>query len=163
VSRARQLWLRAVAYMLVVGGMHYVALPLLLTAGEPRLRVRSGWLVAPGAALVAGGVALAFAGAHALVIGGHGTPFPLDPTRYLVTGGPYRYVRNPQAVAASLIVTGEVLLVKSRRLWLLLPLTLLYLEALAAPLERAELVARFGHPYLAYRQRVPAWFPRLSG
>ena len=155
-----QLWLRAMAYMLVVGGIHYVAIPVVLTAGEPRLRFRGRWPVVLGAGLVTSGVALAFAAAGALVSSGKGTPFPLDPTRCLVLDGPYRYLRNPQAVAATLIVTGEVLALKSRRLWLLLPLTLLYLEGLAAPTERREMVARFGRPYLLYRQRVPAWFPR---
>jgi CrcB protein len=39
-----------------------------------------------------------------LVTAGGGTPFPLDPTRELVVGGPYACVRNPQAVATLLIV-----------------------------------------------------------
>ena len=111
---------------------------------------------------MASGGALAFAAADALVTYGKGTPFPLDPTRYLVMDGPYRYVRNPQAVAASLIVTGEVVALRSRRLWLVLPLTLLYLEGVAAPFEHREMTRRFGTSYLAYRQRVRAWFPRLS-
>jgi protein-S-isoprenylcysteine O-methyltransferase Ste14 len=162
VLAAVQLWLRAVAYMLVVGGIHFVALPVVLTVGEPRWRFRGGWPGAVGPGLVASGAALALAAAHALVTRGKGTPFPLDPTRHLVEDGPYRYLRNPQAVAATLIVAGEVLALRSRRLWLLLPLTVLYLEGLAAPMERREMVARFGRPYLVYRQRIPAWFPRRS-
>jgi protein-S-isoprenylcysteine O-methyltransferase Ste14 len=156
------LWPRAVLYMFVVGSIHYVAVPLLITAGEPRLRFRRGWPAALGAGLAASGVALAFAAAHALVTRGQGTPFPLDPTRRLVVDGPYRHLRNPQAVAATLIVAGEVLAIRSRRLWLLLPLTVLYLEGFAAQLERREMVTRFGSAYLAYRQRVPAWLPRLE-
>jgi len=143
------LWPRALAYMLAVGGIHYVAIPLLLTSGEPRMRFRGRGSFVLGTGLVASGAALALAAAYALVTRGQGTPFPLDPTRHLVVDGPYRYVRNPQAVAAMLIVGGEVLAVRSRRLWLLLPLTVLYLEGLAAPLERREMVARFGQPYLA--------------
>jgi protein-S-isoprenylcysteine O-methyltransferase Ste14 len=162
VPAAVLLWPRAVGYMLVVGGIHYVALPIVLTGGEPRLRFRGGWPVALGTGLVGSGVALAFAAAHALVTRGKGTPFPLDPTCRLVVDGPYKYLRNPQAVAATLIVAGEVLVLRSRRLWLLLPLTVLYLEGLAAPMERSEMVARFGRPYLVYRQRVPAWFPWRS-
>jgi protein-S-isoprenylcysteine O-methyltransferase Ste14 len=158
---AVHLWLRAVAYMLVVGGINYLLIPMVVTVGEPRLRLRGPWPVALGTALVASGVALAFAATGALITRGKGTPFPLDPTRCLVIDGPYRYLRNPQAVAASLIATGEVLAIRSRRLGLLLPLMLLYLEGLAAPLERREMVARFGRPYLAYRQHVPAWIPRL--
>ena len=114
--------------MLTVGGIHYVALPLALCSGEPRLRFRGRWSAALGIGLVASGAGLACAAAQALVTFGKGTPLPLDPTRYLVVDGPYRYLRNPQAVAASLIVTGEVLALRSRRLWLLLPLTLVYLQ-----------------------------------
>jgi protein-S-isoprenylcysteine O-methyltransferase Ste14 len=149
--------------MLVVGSLHYVAIPFALTAGEPRLRFRGPCSAALGAVLIASSGALAFAAADALVTRGKGTPFPLDPTRHLVMDGPYRYIRNPQALAASLIVTGEVVALRSRRLWLLLPLTLLYLEGLAGPLEFREMVSRFGISYLAYRRRVPAWLPRLSG
>jgi protein-S-isoprenylcysteine O-methyltransferase Ste14 len=153
--------------MLAVGGIHYVALPWLILRVEtaairsagaaPRVRVRRGWPVAVGLAFMASGVGLAFAAAQALIDRGAGTPFPLDPTRHLVVDGPYRYVRNPQAIAACLIVAGEVLAVESRRLWLLLPLTVVYLEGLAAPLEHREMLGRFGQQYVQYRQRVPAW------
>jgi protein-S-isoprenylcysteine O-methyltransferase Ste14 len=149
--------------MLIVGGIHYLLVPLILTIGESRVRLRGTRPVVLGTALIVGGVALAFAAANALVTRGEGTPFPLDPTRRLVLDGPYHYLRNPQAVAAILIATGEVLAIRSRRLWLLLPLTLLYLEGLAAPLERREMVARFGRRYRAYRQHVSAWIPRLHG
>jgi protein-S-isoprenylcysteine O-methyltransferase Ste14 len=144
----------------VVGGIHYVALPLALTAGEPRLRLRGQWCAGLGIGLVVSGAALACAAAHALVTFGKGTPLPLDPTRYLVVDGPYRYLRNPQALAAILIVSGQVLALRSRRLWLLLPLTMLYLQGLAAPLERREMVGRFNGQYLDYCQRVRAWLPR---
>jgi hypothetical protein len=39
--------------MLVVGGIHYVALPLALAAGEPRPRLRGRWCAALGIGLVA--------------------------------------------------------------------------------------------------------------
>jgi protein-S-isoprenylcysteine O-methyltransferase Ste14 len=80
-----------------------------------------------------------------------------------VTDGPYGYVRNPQAIAATLIVAGEVVALRSGRLWLLLPLTLLYLERLARPIEQRQLLRRFGEPYLVYTRRVPRWLPRRAG
>jgi protein-S-isoprenylcysteine O-methyltransferase Ste14 len=39
----------------------------------------------------------------------------------------------------------------------LLPLTMLYLQGLAAPLERREMVGRFDGEYLDYCRRVRAW------
>jgi protein-S-isoprenylcysteine O-methyltransferase Ste14 len=59
-------------------------------------------------------------------------------------------VRNPQAIAATLIVAGEVAAIRSRWLWILLPATLLYLEGLARPIEERQLAGRFGETYLAY-------------
>jgi protein-S-isoprenylcysteine O-methyltransferase Ste14 len=156
---------RAFGYMLAVGGVHFVGLPwLLLTLGEGNsfrpLELRSGLAVLSGALCVLLGVGLALLSAVHLVLHGHGTPFPLDPTRVLVRCGPYRYVRNPQAVAATVIVLGECLLLESLLIWLLLPATLLYLEMLAAPVENWQLRRQFGGEYLAYRQQVPRWFPR---
>src|SRR5436305_13200351 len=121
-------WSRALAYMLLVGGLHFALVPALLLRSErrgcaTRLRGKPASLV--GGGLVAAGVGLAGVSGYWLVTRGVGTPFPLDPTRRLVTNGPYGYVRNPQAIAATLIVAGEVLAIRSRRLWLLLPLTLL--------------------------------------
>jgi len=40
---------------------------------------------------------------------GHGTPAPIAPTRYLVVGGPFRYVRNPAYVAAVAMTAGQAL------------------------------------------------------
>jgi protein-S-isoprenylcysteine O-methyltransferase Ste14 len=151
--------------MLLVGGVHYVALPwLLLTLVEGNsfqpLELRSGLAVVVGALLPLLGVGLALLSAVHLVVHGRGTPFPLDRTQVLVRCGPYRYVRNPQAVAATVIVLGECLLLESHVIWLLLPATVLYLELLAAPVEDWQLRRQFGGEYLAYRHQVPRWFPR---
>ena len=158
------IWARALGYMLLVGGLHFVGLPwsLLTLEGNtvPPLVLRSGLAVGPGALFVLLGVGLALLSAGHLVLHGHGTPFPLDPTRVLVRCGPYRYIRNPQAIAATVIVIGECLLVQSQLIWLLLPATVLYLELLAAPVEDWLLRRQFGGEYLAYRQQVPRWFPR---
>jgi protein-S-isoprenylcysteine O-methyltransferase Ste14 len=158
------IWTRAIGYMLMVGGAHFLALPWLLLTIEgntvPPLVLRSGLALGPGALFVILGVGLALLSAIHLVLKGRGTPFPLDPTRVLVRSGPYRYIRNPQAVAATSIVIGECLLVQSQLIWLLLPATMLYLELLAAPIEDWQLRRQFGREYLAYRQQVPRWLPR---
>ena len=158
------IWARALGYMLLVGGAHYAVLPWFLLTLEgttvPPLALRSGFAAGPGALFVLVGVSLALLSAVYLVLHGHGTPFPLDPTRVLVRSGPYHHIRNPQAVAATVIVIGECLLVQSQLIWLLLAATLLYLELLAAPVEDWQLRRQFGGEYLAYRQQVPRWLPR---
>lgn len=156
------LWSRSFAYMLIVGGVHYIALPALILVWEHRqFRVAYRGLLAviAGGSSVLIGAILALVSGHFLVTRGHGTPFPLDPTRRLVTVGPYRYVRNPQAIAATLIVVGEVLALRSRRLWIIVPMTVFYLEGLAKPLEDRHMRKRFGDEYAHYKRSVPRWIP----
>jgi protein-S-isoprenylcysteine O-methyltransferase Ste14 len=44
-------------------------------------------------------------------------------------------------------------------LWLLLPLTLIYLEVLVGTWEERDLVAKHGEHYLAYKRNVHKWIP----
>ena len=92
---------------------------------------------------------------------GQGTPLPLDGTNRLVVVGPYRYVRNPMAIAG----LGQGLCVG---LWLGSWLAPLYVlaggllwNALARPPEELYLEREFGAPYLHYKARVRCWLPRL--
>jgi len=160
----RGIWLRALLYLGIVGGSWLLLLPLaILTVEKGRLAIplrRKPWVLC-GAAAGAAGAALGPVSGYYLITRGRGTPLPLDPTRELVASGPYRVVRNPQAIAMTLMVVGEVLAVRSRRLWLLVPLTLVYLEVLAGPWEERQLHARHGRQYLAYKRRVRKWIPRL--
>jgi len=156
-------WRRSVVYMLVVGGVHFLAVPAVILVGEQRrLQVvcRGRLAAISGGVLLLTGAALALVSGRYLVTRGLGTPFPLEPTRQLVSTGPYRHVRNPQAMAATLIVMGQVVALRSRWLWILVPLTLLYLEGLARPLEDREMRQRFGEGYARYERTVPRWIPR---
>ncbi|MBL8735705.1 MAG: isoprenylcysteine carboxylmethyltransferase family protein [Planctomycetes bacterium] len=92
---------------------------------------------------------------------GRGTPLPLATAREFVVSGPYHFVRNPMALAG--IAQGVAV-----GLWRDSPLVVLYATTgglvwhfVARPPEEADLLARFGEPYRAYRQRVPLWLPRL--
>jgi protein-S-isoprenylcysteine O-methyltransferase Ste14 len=157
-----KLWARAVAYMCLFGTTWFLAIPAVLLRAdrntEPVLRP-AGW-VAFGVALLVAGCGLCMVAGFYLVTIGQGTPFPLDPTRALVTVGPYAYIRNPQAVGTLLIVVGEIAVFRSRLLALMLPLSIAYLEGVAARYEHRELRVRYGRRYLEYRKRVPRWLPR---
>jgi protein-S-isoprenylcysteine O-methyltransferase Ste14 len=160
----RGIWLRALLYLCIVGGGWLVCLPLAiltLEKGRPAIVLRRTLWALCGAATCTAGAALGLVSGYYLITHGRGTPLPLDPTRELVTSGPYRVVRNPQAIAMTLMVAGEVLAVRSRRLWLLLPLTLLYLEVIIGPWEERQLHARHGGRYLAYKRQLRKWIPRL--
>ena len=91
---------------------------------------------------------------------GQGTPLPLDQTNQLVTRGPYRFVRNPMAVAGigqgvcvSLIFWSLPILVYSL-------LGAVIWHVVVRPIEEKNLQSRFGQRYLDYRQAVRCWIPR---
>lgn len=96
-----------------------------------------------------------------MAVRGRGTPLPLATAREFVTSGPYRWLRNPMALAG--ITQGVAV-----GLWRDDPWVLLYALAgsqawhwLARPAEERDLDARFGAPWRAYRDRIPHWLPRL--
>ena len=160
------LWTRALFYMVLVGGGWLLVLPaclLRLEQGQAVPAFRPWPLNGLAVALVLPGIALALLAGHYLIVFGQGTPLPLDPTQRLVTCGPYRRVRNPQAIAMMLMVLGEVLMVRSHVLWLMLPLSLVYLEGFAAPLEHRWMRRQFGAEYERYRREVPRWIPCRRG
>lgn len=91
---------------------------------------------------------------------GRGTPLPLASARELVVAGPYRFIRNPMALAG--IAQGVAV-----GLFLADGLVVGYALAGAVlwhfgvrPSEEKDLVERFGEPYLRYRAAVPLWLPR---
>lgn len=97
-----------------------------------------------------------------MAVRGRGTPLPLDCTQQLVIVGPYRYVRNPMAIA-SFAQGGAV------GLFLGAPLVLAYAlagavfwELILRRWEEADLERRFGEPYQQYRAQVRCWFPRRT-
>jgi protein-S-isoprenylcysteine O-methyltransferase Ste14 len=156
------IWARAIVYLGIIAGGWLGVLPaiaLTLEYKRPRVRLRSATWVAFGTLCGVMAAPLGLVAGFHLITRGRGTPLPLDPPRALVTSGPYRVVRNPQAIAMLLAVAGEVAAIRSRFLWLMLPLTVIYLELLVGPWEDRQLTATFGEAYLAYKRRVHKWLP----
>jgi len=82
---------------------------------------------------------------------------PDRPDDVLLTGGPYRYSRNPLYIALTLVqVTAAIWL---DNLWVLLltPLSVLVITLYAIRREERYLEQRFGAEFLAYRERVRRW------
>ncbi len=114
-----------------------------------------------GVVLIAAGALTLLPAFVRFVVEGIGTPSPVAPTGRLVVGGPYRYVRNPMYLAVLALVVGQALTLGRLEL-------LLYAAALAVAFvafvtwyEEPTLRRTFGDTYEAYRQAVPAWWPRL--
>lgn len=74
--------------------------------------------------------------------------------------GPYRFVRNPMAVAGIVQAIGVGLLASSWLTLLYAVCGIAYWHALVRPFEEADLEARFGERFRAYRNRVGTWVPR---
>lgn len=79
----------------------------------------------------------------------------------LVTGGPFRYVRNPIYLAGITLLLGVGLLYFPWGAvdWGLPLLLLFYFHVAVVWVEEPELRRRFSSQYEEYCERVPRWFP----
>ena len=98
-----------------------------------------------------------------MAVRGRGTPLPADCPRELVVAGPYRYIRNPMAVAGLTQGVGVGVFLGS-------PAVIAYAllggpvwHLFVRPWEEMDLEQRFGEPYRHYRAAVGCWLPCLPG
>lgn len=147
-------------------GLFLGALPALITAVEARwglgLDIPPG-IRLTGVALFLAGTALGLWSAITMSSLGEGTPLPSEMARRLVIAGPYRFVRNPMAVAGIAQGVAVGLMLGS---WLVVVYALcgsLIWNTAVRPIEEADLARRFGDEYADYSRRVSCWVPRLTG
>lgn len=116
------------------------------------------WVWAAALALAAAGGTLALAGVWAFARS-RTTVNPLAPqrARALVTGGVYRYTRNPMYLGMLLALAGWAVWLGNAAALLALPLFVAVLNTLQIRPEEAALRARFGADYARYAQRVRRW------
>ncbi len=96
------------------------------------------------------------------VVEGLGTPAPVAPTKHLVVGGLYRFVRNPMYVAILAIVLGQAMFFGSLALLVYAVVTWIVPASFVKFYEEPTLRRTFGAEYDEYRRNVPAWIPRLK-
>lgn len=155
---------RIVRQMLLFWVLFLGALPIGIAALESRwglnfelpITVRIG-----GAILFVATGSLGIWSAVSMLVVGEGTPLPAHMARRLVISGPYRYVRNPMAVAG---IAQGVAVGLALGSWLVVVYALcgsLIWNTLVRPQEEADLAARFGGQFEEYRRAVPCWVPRL--
>ncbi len=157
---------KTLAQVVVFWGFFLFALPALVWQIETRLTGGAGrfsgvnWRMT-GILVFAAFGTLGLTSGAIMAWRGKGTPLPLDCAPLLVIAGPYRYIRNPMAVAglAQGVAVG---------LYLGSPAVVLYALAggplwntCVRPWEEADLARRFGAPYDRYRSQVRCWLPRL--
>ena len=81
-------------------------------------------------------------------------------TRQLVVGGPYRYVRNPMYLAVTAVIVGQALVLGQPGLLAYAGVAGGAMATFAHGHEEPTLRRQYGPQYQAYRQAVPAWWPR---
>jgi len=122
--------------------------PLPGLAGDARIPL--------AAVLGIGGLLLVLAAAGLFVRAGTSIP-PHRPSTALVTGGLYRFSRNPIYVGATLCYLAVTAFFASLGALILLPAVLLVMEFGVIRREERYLARKFGRPYLDYRTRVRRW------
>jgi protein-S-isoprenylcysteine O-methyltransferase Ste14 len=114
-----------------------------------------------GAALLVLASALGLSSAFVMSTRGKGTPLPSAMPNHLVVAGPYRWVRNPMAVAGIAQGVGVGLMLSS---WLVVAYAVIgsvLWNYAVRPSEEADLERRFGAEFQRYRATVRCWIPRL--
>ena len=89
--------------------------------------------------------------------GGGGPGISVPPER-LVTGGPYRWNRNPMYTGHLIYLAGVALALGSWIALAVLAFHLVWFDRRVKE-DEARLEALFGEPYRAYRRRVKRWIP----
>jgi protein-S-isoprenylcysteine O-methyltransferase Ste14 len=153
-----------VAQIVFFWGFFLVVLPLVLVLLEHRWRLSVAlppvaWPV--GAALLVLASALGLSSAFVMSTRGKGTPLPSAMPNHLVVAGPYRWVRNPMAVAGIAQGVGVGLMLSS---WLVVAYAVIgsvLWNYAVRPSEEADLERRFGAEFQRYRATVRCWIPRL--
>lgn len=81
---------------------------------------------------------------------------------YLLTGGPYKFTRNPMYVAELMLWLGWAILYGSIPIFIALLVMAPLMNKRVVALEEHDLEARFGESYLEYKRSVPRWFGKIG-
>lgn len=155
-------FLKTLAHTLLIPGTLLVWVPYLLAFhGRDRTPFELDMWTLAGSLWVFGGIVIGSWCTFEFMNRGRGTPNPLDPPKFLVHRGFYRYVRNPMYVSVACILCGETLLVQSVALAVYGVVVLVCIHLLVVFYEEPILRRRFGESYEEYCKRVPRWVPRI--
>jgi protein-S-isoprenylcysteine O-methyltransferase Ste14 len=110
----------------------------------------------PGWLLIAGGFSIGTLGFREMKRAGTNVD-PREPTTAIVTGGPYRFTRNPLYLSMTLIYSGVTALFNALPAALLLPVVLAVMRRGVIEREERYLEGKFGDEYLNYKAQVRRW------
>jgi protein-S-isoprenylcysteine O-methyltransferase Ste14 len=151
--------------VLAVRATAALVLPITVDGLVPWVLLRDDAMFDGGAAVV--GIPLVIAGVLLLVDSvflrfareGRGTLAPIDPPRFVVQGGAYRYSRNPMYVANLAILAGIAITFWSLAVagWGVVMAVAFHLFVISY--EEPALRDAFGESYERYQREVPRWLP----
>ena len=124
-----------------------------LTVHAARVQVTSSLV---GIALLACAVVIAFS-CVGMFLAARTTLIPLGQASRLITGGPYRFTRNPMYLSLTLGYVGAAAVLVQVWPLLLLALPLGIVNTIVIPFEEARLRAGFGAAFEEYCGRVRRW------
>jgi protein-S-isoprenylcysteine O-methyltransferase Ste14 len=141
--------------------MPFTVLVIVPVVIEGDFETGSIWTTIPGSIFILLGLLIIVLTIRMFIMIGKGTLAPWDPTRRLVTGSLYAYVRNPMILGVFTVLVGEAILFTSAgiALW---AITFFIINTVYFILsEEPGLAKRFGDEYLEYKRNVPRWIPRI--
>ena len=161
----RSLWLglRSMFWVIVLPGMVAGYIPWRFFGVAQTYPHAGNALDVVGITLVAVGVGVLLVCVWEFARSGRGTLAPMDAPRDLVVQGLYRFVRNPMYVGVAMILSGELLLVRSTDLLVYCAAWLVVVNAFVILYEERALRRRFGSSYDEYTRRVHRWIPQIPG
>lgn len=152
-------WLSSLVHYIAAPGVVIGLLPWLLTGWQPESPAWPPTVRVLAALMIAVGVAIVTAEFVRFVREGDGSPAPVAPTRRLVTGGLYRYIRNPMYVGVVAAIVGQGLLLSSPVLLIYGAFIALIVSMFVHWYEEPTLRSTYGSDYDDYCRRVPRWIP----
>lgn len=149
----------SVLFLAAAPGVVSGLIPWVLTGWQAATPPR--WLQAVGWIMLASGAVVLLSTFGRCVFEGIGTPAPVAPTKRLVVGGLYRYVRNPMYLAVAAVILGQAAVLGR---WVLVAYAVVFgtmVWSFFHWYEEPTLRRRFGADYEEYLRTVPGWWPRL--
>jgi protein-S-isoprenylcysteine O-methyltransferase Ste14 len=124
----------------------------------PMLEVEFRWATPTAILVAAAGAAIAIAGVIQFARA-RTTVNPLQPdaASSLVSGGVYRWTRNPMYLGMALVLLAWAVYLSSVAALAVLPLFIVYINRFQIEPEERALQARFGAQFERYRKAVRRW------
>ena len=154
--------LGSLAFLVIAPGVVAGLVPWLITGWSPLPPVDlPGALRWAGLVLIGAGLVVVLEAFARFAWEGLGTPAPVAPTRTLVVGGLYRFVRNPMYVAVAALIFGQAILFASWGVALYGVVIVAAFDSFVRRYEEPTLRRAYGDEYAAYCAATPRWIPRF--